>query len=152
MQQEINKLKTIVLSSDHAGFELKEAFKNYLKQKKYQVIDLGVFEKEVSSSYARQGQMLAKEIQTHDNQLGLGFCGTGIGISIAVNRFNKIRGARITSIEDAKLAKMHNNANILLFGGREVSSEQAFKMFEEFEKNHFQGQRHIDRIKQLDQK
>lgn len=145
--------KTIVLSSDHAGFDLKQAFKTYLENKHYKVIDLGTSSKDKPSSYARQGQLLAKEVQKHQTEeLGIGICGTGIGISIAVNRFDNIRGARITSIADAKLAKTHNDANILLFGSREVSQEQAFKMFEEFEKNQFEGQRHEVRIKQLEDK
>ncbi len=144
--------KTIALSADHAGFDLKEAFKEYLQNKGYKVIDLGAFTKNKPSSYALQGQLLAKEIQKHPHQIGIGICGTGIGISIAVNRFDHIRGARITNLEDARLAKIHNNANILLFGGREVTPQEAFKIFEVFEKNHFQGERHKERIEELDKK
>lgn len=144
---------TIVLSSDHGGFDLKEAFKKYLQANDYKVKDLGAFTKEKPSSYARQGQLLAKEIQkSQDEELGIGFCGTGIGISIAVNRFNHIRGARITNLQDAELAKKHNNANILLFGGRETSPEKAFEMFEKFMEEKFEGDRHIARIKQLENK
>ncbi len=142
---------TIVLSSDHGGFDLKEAFKKYLQEHNYEVKDLGAFSKEKPSSYACQGQVLAKEIQKNDQkELGIGFCGTGIGISIAVNRFHNIRGARITNLQDAELAKKHNNANILLFGGRETEPKKAFAMFEKFMETQFEGDRHIARIEQLE--
>lgn len=140
----------IYLSSDHAGYDLKNNIKNYLKKNNYEVIDLGTDNNIDSVSYADYGKKLAENVLQNNNSYGIGVCGTGLGISFAVNRFKGIRGARITSIEDAKLAREHNNANILLFGGRQITAEQAEKMIEEFFKNKFEGGRHKNRIDSLD--
>ncbi|TNK87435.1 ribose-5-phosphate isomerase, partial [Mycoplasmopsis pullorum] len=84
-------------------------------------------------------------------EFGIGICGTGLGISYALNRHKHIRAARITSVEDAHLAKQHNNANVLVFGGRQVTFEQAKDMVDEYLKTQFEGGRHIARIEELDQ-
>ena len=142
----------IYLSSDHAGYDLKNNIKNYLKKNNYEVIDLGTDNNTDSVSYVDYGKKLAKNVLQNNGSYGIGVCGTGLGISFAVNRFKGIRGARITSMEDAILAREHNNANILLFGGRQITIEQAEKMIEEFFKNKFEGGRHKNRIDSLDEK
>lgn len=138
-----------VLAGDHGGFELKSKVKDYLLLKKFIVDDLGCNGECVS--YVAYGKKLASEVLKDSETIGIGFCGTGIGISIAVNRFKGIRGARITSIEDAKFAKIHNNANILLIGGRQQSIENVIEMLETFITNEFEGGRHIPRINELDE-
>ena len=143
-------MKKIVLASDHGGFELKEKMKDYVKSKGYETIDLGPDNGTDSVSYAEYGLKLGKKIAEDDNYLGIGVCGTGLGISYAINRVKGARGARLTTIEDAHLAKQHNNANALVFGGRQISFQQAKEMFDEFVKTDFEGGRHISRIQQLD--
>ncbi|MGL5590828.1 MAG: RpiB/LacA/LacB family sugar-phosphate isomerase [Metamycoplasmataceae bacterium] len=139
-----------ILSGDHGGYELKEKIKDYLESKNFVIEDLGCSCETESVSYAEYGKKLALEVLKEKDTVGIGVCGTGIGISIAVNRFKGIRGARITSVEDAKFAKIHNNANILLFGGRQQSIDQVIEMIKIFVENEFEGGRHIPRIEELD--
>lgn len=143
-------MKKIVLASDHAGFELKDAMKKYVESKGYETIDLGPFNGEESVSYAEYGLKLGNKVAKDKKLIGIGVCGTGLGISYAINRVKGARGARLTSIEDAHLAKQHNNANVLVFGGRQISPEQAEAMFDEFIATEFEGGRHQARIEQLD--
>jgi len=143
-------MKKIYLASDHGGFELKEKFKNYLENNDYEVIDLGPYNDNESVSYAEYGKKLAKEI-IKNNGLGIGICGTGLGISYALNRFKGIRAARVTTIDDGKMAKIHNNANVLVFGGRIIKPTKAFKIFEAWEENEYEGGRHQKRIDELDE-
>lgn len=140
----------IILASDHGGFELKNKMKNYVKSKGYDIEDLGPFNGDKSVSYAEYGLKLGHAISKDKKALGIGVCGTGLGISYAVNRIKGARGARVVSVEDARLAKEHNNANALIFGGRQISFEQAKAMFDEFIKDEYEGGRHQGRIDQLD--
>lgn len=140
----------VVLASDHGGFELKEEFKKYFDHKKIPYKDLGCKDGVTSVSYATYGKKLGKHISENPNDIGIAICGTGLGISYAVNRFKGVRGARLTSIEDAKLAKMHNNANVLVFGGRQIEPAKAIHMYNTFMNTEFEGGRHIKRIAELD--
>lgn len=140
----------IYLSSDHGGYDLKDLIKGFLEKDGYEVIDLGTSNNKDSVSYADYGQKLAEAVLKDKGSYGIGVCGTGLGISYAVNRYKGIRGARITSVEDAKLAKEHNDANILLFGGRQVAINQAEAMIKEFFKSKYEGGRHQSRIDALD--
>ncbi|MGL5617586.1 MAG: RpiB/LacA/LacB family sugar-phosphate isomerase [Metamycoplasmataceae bacterium] len=139
-----------ILSGDHGGYGLKSKIKNYLESEDFEVKDLGCSCEGESVSYAKYGKKLALEVLKEKNTIGIGVCGTGIGISIAVNRFKGIRGARITSVEDAKFARIHNNANILLFGGRQLPIDQVIEMIKTFVENEFEGGRHISRLEELD--
>lgn len=105
-----------------------------------------------SVSYSEIGIDFAKKFlkDKNENNLYVALCGSGIGISIALNRFKKIRCARVTNDEEARLAKLHNNANILCFGGRLVTTEDALKMFHIWENTTFEGGRHIKRIETLE--
>ncbi len=140
----------VYLSSDHGGFDLKDLIKLYLTKKGFEVVDLGTTNNKESVSYAEYGKRLAQSVLNDKGSYGIGVCGTGLGISYSVNRFKGIRGARITSVEDARLAKEHNNANILLFGGRQISINQAEKMIDEFFNSKYEGGRHQSRIEELD--
>ncbi len=137
-----------ILASDHGGYQLKNEIKKYLVKKKFIVDDLGCNGESVS--YALYGNKLAKEVNNNKNSIGIGVCGTGLGISFAVNREKGIRGARLTSVEDAKFAKIHNNANVLLFGGRQQSIESVIEMIDVFLLENFEAGRHISRIEELD--
>lgn len=143
--------KKVAFASDHAGFKLKQELENYLKNLGYEIVDLGPNTDSNSVSYALQGNKLADYINQNNPEFGIGICGTGLGISYALNRHKHIRAARITSVEDAHLAKQHNNANVLVFGGRQVTFEQAKDMVDEYLKTQFEGGRHIARIEELDQ-
>nr|WP_322958829.1 RpiB/LacA/LacB family sugar-phosphate isomerase [Mycoplasmopsis canis]WQQ12189.1 RpiB/LacA/LacB family sugar-phosphate isomerase [Mycoplasmopsis canis] len=144
------KKKVIAFSSDHAAFNLKEQLIDYVKSLGYDVVDLGPKTDAISVSYAEQGHKLANYINDEKPDFGIAMCGTGLGISYALNRHKHIRAARVVSVEDAHLAKQHNDANVLVFGGRQVELEEAKKMVDEYIKTEFEGGRHQARIDQLD--
>ena len=144
-------MKKIVFSSDHGGFILKEQLIKYVQSKGFETIDLGTKNGEDSVSYALYGKKLAVKLKEDlENQIGIGICGTGLGISYALNRHTKIRAARVTDTNDAMLAKQHNNANVLVFGGRFTKFSDAKDMFDTFMETEFEGGRHILRIDELD--
>jgi len=138
------------IASDHGGYELKENLVAYLKARGIEVEDLGTNSGTKSVSYATYGHALADFIKKNPDYKGIGICGTGLGISYALNRHKGIRAARVTSVEDAQLAKEHNDANVLAFGGRQVSPAQAKAMIEVFEAHDYEGGRHQPRIDELD--
>lgn len=141
----------IAISSDHGGIELKDQLISDFEKRGYKVVDLT--EKECSTtscSYACAGHNLANFISENKEYFGIGICGSGIGISIAVNRHNGIRGARITSENDAYLSKRHNNANVLLLGGRQTTEEEAIKWIDTYINTTYEGGRHEKRISQID--
>ncbi|MEA4115224.1 RpiB/LacA/LacB family sugar-phosphate isomerase [Mycoplasma sp. 744] len=143
--------KVVALASDHAGAELKNQLANYLNEKGYETVDLGPADASQSISYAAQGHQLANYLNEHKEVVfGLGFCGTGLGISYALNRHEHIRAARITSVEDAKLSKLHNDANVLVMGGRITEFEEAKKMLDAYLDTQYEGGRHQSRIDEID--
>ncbi|AAT27856.1 RpiB/LacA/LacB family sugar-phosphate isomerase [[Mycoplasma] mobile] len=144
------KKSKFILASDHAGYKLKEEIKKYLIEKGLPYTDLGTNSETESVSYSEFGKKLGKYVHENPNDYGIGICGTGLGMSYAVNRFKNVRGARIHSVEDAHLAKQHNNANVLIFGGRQQKIEDIKKMIDEFINTEFEKGRHLDRIKDLD--
>mgnify|MGYP005795073841 FL=1 len=119
----------IALASDHRGYKLKQELIDYLKTK-YEIIDLGTNSEE-STDFPKYGILLGESIQKKEADLGIAICGTGIGISIAANKVNGIMCAKINNEEEAKLAKEHNNANIIALSGK-TPLEKAKKMIEIF--------------------
>ncbi|SJZ48518.1 RpiB/LacA/LacB family sugar-phosphate isomerase [Mycoplasmopsis verecunda] len=143
--------KVVALASDHAGYKLKDELATYLRDKGFDIVDLGPSTDAVSVSYAEMGKELANYVDEAKPAFGIGVCGTGLGISYALNRHKHIRAARVTSVEDAHLAKQHNNANVLVFGGRQVTFDEAKAMVDEYMNTQFEGGRHQARINQLDE-
>ncbi|MDG1981406.1 MAG: RpiB/LacA/LacB family sugar-phosphate isomerase, partial [Alphaproteobacteria bacterium] len=109
--------KKIFLASDHGGFSLKESIKKYLIKNKFNIEDLGCFSLD-PVDYPDYAKLLASKIESNNNSFGLLFCGTGIGISMAANRFSHVRAALCTSVEMASKSRKHNDANVLALGGR----------------------------------
>lgn len=140
----------IILAADHGGFALKDELKTYFEKRGFELEDLGTDNQDISCSYAQKGLELGKKISIDKDALGVGVCGTGLGMSFAVNRIKGVRGARLTSLDDAYFAKRHNNANVLVFGGRQITSEQAIAMIEKFLNTEFEAGRHVSRIEELD--
>ena len=139
----------IVIASDHGGFELKEKLKTYYAHKGIELLDVGTHSEE-SCDYPDIARKACEKILNNQASLGILICGTGIGISIAANRFKGIRAALLYSDDVARLAKEHNNANVLVFGGRTMSFEEVVSRLEIFEKTSFGGERHQRRIDKLD--
>ena len=141
----------IAIASDHRGYELKQEIIENL-QKEYQIIDLGTNSEE-SVDFPKYGIALGEVIKNKKADLGIAICGTGIGISIAVNKVKGVMCAKISNIEEAKLAKKHNNANVIALSGK-TPKEEALKMIEEFLKSvpnkEEKYQRRINQIKEYE--
>ncbi len=140
--------KTIALAADHGGYELKNLLIEKLKTLGYTPLDLGTNSPE-SVDYPDMAKKLAKVIETKQAEQGVLCCGTGIGISIAANRFPFIRAALIHDAFGARLCREHNNANVIVFGGRTIGTEVAYECLEIFLKTQFLGERHARRVEKL---
>jgi len=141
-------MRKIATSSDHAGFELKEFLKVFLKEEKYEVIDLGT-DSEKSVDYPYFGKKLG-EFVVREKIQGIVVCGTGIGISIAANKVTGVRAANCINSTMAKLAREHNNANVLGLGSRIVGTELAKDIVNSFLETDFMGERHSKRVRQIE--
>ncbi|HAX02734.1 MAG: ribose 5-phosphate isomerase B [Tenericutes bacterium GWC2_34_14] len=141
----------VAIGSDHGGFELKEKIKNYLLEQKITVVDYGTNSSE-SVDYPEYGEKVGHAVMNDHFDFGIVLCGTGIGISIAANKVEGIRAALIYDNETARLAKEHNNANVIAIGGRTTSYEKAISMINTFMKTSFEErhQRRLDKIKNIE--
>ncbi len=138
----------IAIGSDHGGFKLKEVIKEYLIKKGYEVSDLGCYSEE-SVDYPDYAEKVARAVANGEYDLGVLMCGTGIGISIAANKVKGIRAALCHDGLTARLAKQHNNANIICMGGRTTGIETAKDIIDNFLDNEFEGGRHLRRINKI---
>ena len=139
----------IAIASDHAGFVLKEEVKSFLKRKKYTVKDLGSYSEE-SVDYPDYAKKTARFVSSKKVSKGILICGSGIGMSIAANRFKGVRAAACESPYTAKMSRLHNDANILCLGARILPVKKALKLIEIWLSTKFEGGRHKRRIRKLD--
>ena len=137
----------IAIAADHGGYELKEALRNHYADLHF--TDLGTFDCQ-SVDYPDMAQKMVQAIRSKTADLGILICGTGVGISIAANRCKGIRAALVYSEEVARLAKEHNNANILVFGGRTMSVADVTKYIDTFLQAKYEGGRHQRRLDKLE--
>ncbi len=138
-------MKKIFISSDHAGFNLKEQIKKkFLKKYKFQ--DLGTNNSENSVNYPEYAHKLCKKVSKNSKNIGILVCGSGMGMSMAANKHKKIRAAVCYSVKNTKLSRLHNNANIITLGSRLIKKNTAFKCIEIFMKTKFEGGRHKKRV------
>ena len=144
----MEKPARVALATDHAGFELKEAIKEHLIAQGIDVIDEGAFSEEDVDypPIIRKGCGVVLEQEC----FGIIFGGSGIGESIAANKVRGIRSARCCSVEDAKLSRQHNDANVMSLGGRVVAEDLAKKMVDAFLTTDFEGGRHETRVNDLE--
>ena len=143
----------IVIGNDHAGPKLKEVIKEHLQSKGHKVSDLGVKEGE-KIDYPIIAKEVALKVRNKEADLGIIICGTGIGVSISANKVKGIRAACVSEPYSAKLAREHNDANILCFGARVVGEELAKMIVDEFIAASFLGDRHqrrVDLIKAIEE-
>ena len=138
----------IALASDHGGFELKNMLVEKLKKDGFDVLDLGTHTTD-SVDYPDIAALMADAIKTGKAERGILLCGTGIGISIAANRFPFIRAALVHDAFGARLCRQHNNANVLVMGGRNTGVEVAFECADIFLNTEFLGGRHERRVEKL---
>jgi ribose 5-phosphate isomerase B len=139
---------TIALASDHAGFALKALLADELRAAGHAVLDLGP-DSEASVDYPDYGRALGEAIAAGKAERGIAVCGSGIGISIAVNRIAGARCALVTSGLMARLARQHNDANCIALGSRIIGVETARDCVTEFLKTPFDGGRHAGRVAKL---
>ena len=141
-------MKKIYISSDHAGYNLKEQIKKKFKNK-YIFRDLGTDNSVKSVNYPDYAHRLCKKISKSSNNMGILVCGSGMGMSMAANRHKKIRAAVCYSIKNTKLSRLHNDANVITLGGRLISKNLAFKCIDAFLNTNFEGGRHLKRVKNI---
>jgi RpiB/LacA/LacB family sugar-phosphate isomerase len=139
----------LALGADHAGFELKAGVMKFLQQRGLAFHDLGADSKE-SADYPDYAQAVARQVADSKARLGLLFCSTGVGMSIAANKIPGIRAALVLDEQTATLAREHNNANVLCFAANRTSAEQAGKIIEAFLNARFEGGRHERRVEKLE--
>ena len=140
--------ETIYLASDHAGCELKAAVCAHLASAGYQIVDLGP-NQGVSVDYPDYGVKLAMALKDDTATRGIAICGSGIGISIAVNRFSWVRAALVSTAEAASLSRQHNDANVLALGERLIDWPLALTCINVFLNTTFEGGRHQRRVDKL---
>ena len=138
----------IIISNDHAGTVLKNGIIDYLNQNNHEVINMGTNNLD-SVDYPDFAYNVAKSFKKEVIDFGILICGSGIGISIAANRYNHIRAALCNDIETSKLSRLHNDANILVLSGRSTDKDLAIDCIRTFFNTNFEGGRHINRINKL---
>jgi ribose 5-phosphate isomerase B len=140
----------VAIASDHAGFSYKEKAKEYLKKKGFEIVDYGTDSTE-RSDYPDFAHKAAEGMLRGEAERGVFVCGSGIGISIVANRHKGIRAVDAVTEEMAKLAREHNDANVLALGERLITWEEAEKIIDTFFATGFEGGRHELRVKKIDQ-
>ena len=139
----------IYLACDHGGYALKENLITYLATLGRHYKDLGCYSEE-SVDYPDYAHALAHEVAAHVGSMGIGICGSGMGISMALNRHAGIRAARCSTVEDVRLTRLHNDANVLCLGGRCVAPELAKEMLMMFLETAWEGGRHAARVAKIE--
>jgi len=145
----------IALGSDHGGFSLKQSLIPFLQERDIQVADAGTINSADSVDYPDFAERVALLVSHGEADAGILVCGTGIGISIAANKFPGIRAALVTDIFMARMAKEHNNANVLVLGGRVLDEQKARDLVSAWLDATFEGGRHqgrLDKITDIEKK
>ena len=140
----------IVIGSDHAGYRLKELIKRHLAKAGYIVIDVGTFSEE-PVDYPDIATAAIKKFRSEKADRAILICGTGIGMSIAANKFRGVRAALCWNVETAMLSRLHNDANVLCLAGRILEYETALKILDVWFKTGFKGGRHLRRLGKIKQ-
>ena len=141
-------MKKIFISSDHAGYNLKEQIKKYLLTKNIICFDLGPSSKK-KVDYPIYAHKLAKKVKISKKNVGILVCGSGTGMSITANKHKNIRAAQCFSLKSTKLSRLHNDANIITLGSRLLSKKNALTFINVFLKTKFDGGRHLRRVKKI---
>lgn len=138
----------IALGCDHGGLDHKNAIAEHLKQRGFEVVDYGIYENH-SVDYPDIATMLCKGILDKKAELGILVCGTGIGMSIAANKFKGIRAAALSDHFSAKYTRLHNDSNVLCLGGRVIGIGTALELADIFVDTQFEGGRHQNRVNKI---
>ncbi|MDA9745680.1 ribose 5-phosphate isomerase B [Candidatus Pelagibacter sp.] len=139
---------SIFISSDHAGFSLKNHIIEDLKRRNHKIIDLGPLS-DKSVDYPIFAKKLANKVSKNKTSFGILICGSGTGMAMAANKVKNIRAAMCYNVKNTKLSRLHNNANIITVGSRLISKNLALKLVNIFLKTKFESGRHLRRIKKI---
>ena len=141
-------MKKIFISSDHAGYKLKEAIKLHLTKKKLSFQDMGPYN-DNRVDYPDFAHKVARRVKLKKNNFGILVCVSGMGMNIAANRHKNIRAAQCFNLKSTKLSRLHNDANIITLGSRLLSKKNALSCVGVFLNTKFEGGRHSKRIKKI---
>lgn len=145
----------ISIASDHAGYDLRQKVVAHLKELGHEVLDGGATSADVPFNYVDAGVKIAEDVTSGRADKGIAICGTGIGISIVVNKHKGIRCGLCSNEYMARMCRQHNDANVLAFGARVVGQAVALAMVDDFLSEPFAGERHavrVENIKELEEK
>jgi len=138
----------LAIGADHAGFELKEKLRRRLEERGHEVEDLGTHSTE-STDYPEYAAGVARRVVAGQAERGLLVCGSGVGMEISANKIDGTRAANIHDVEEARLARQHNNANVLALGSRRLLADEALEIVETFLATPFEGGRHGRRVDKI---
>ncbi len=138
----------LAIGSDHGGFALKQEIMAHLREKGIEFKDFGTYTEE-SCDYPDYGEAVARAVASGECERGIAVCGTGIGISIAMNKVRGIRAALCGDCYSAEMTRRHNDANVLALGGRVVGAGLALKIVDTFLETPFEGGRHARRVAKI---
>ena len=141
-------LKKVFISSDHAGYQLKEQIKKKFF-KKFIFEDLGTYNSKNSVNYPDYAHTLCKKVSKSHKNMGILVCGSGMGMAMTANKHKNIRAALCYSVKNAKLSRLHNDANVITLGERLISKNLAFKCINAFLNTKFERGRHLKRVKKI---
>ena len=141
-------MKNIYISSDHAGYKLKETIKIHLTRKKLKIFDLGPYN-DTRVDYPLFAHKLAKKVKLDKKNLGILVCGSGTGMCITANKHKNIRAAQCFSLKSTKLSRLHNDANVITLGSRLLTKKKACMFVDVFLKTKFEGGSHKKRIRRI---
>lgn len=139
---------TVAIASDHAGFTLKETLKNYLTQEGFTVIDFGTNSTD-PADYPDFAHPLAEEVASGQTEMGILLCGSGNGVCMTANKHRNIRAALCWNTELARLARQHNNANVVCLPARFINADEAKEIVLAFLTTDFEGGRHERRVEKI---
>ena len=138
----------IAFGCDHGGYDLKKVVIEFLKSREIEVLDFGT-NSTTSVDYPDYGRAVGEAVASKEADLGIVICGTGIGISLAANKVEGIRAAVVSDTFSARMARMHNNANVLAFGSRVVGKGLAIDLVKSWLDSSFEGGRHKRRVDKI---
>jgi ribose 5-phosphate isomerase B len=141
-------LKKIFISSDHAGYKLKEVIKKHLLKKNIFFKDMGPYSDD-RVDYPDFAHKVARRVKTNKDNVGILVCGSGMGMNIAANKHKNIRAAQCFNLKSTKLSRLHNDANIITLGSRLLTKKSALSCVNVFLNTKFEGGRHLKRIKKI---
>ena len=141
-------MKKIYISSDHAGFKLKETIKDFLSNKNISFEDLGP-NNDSRVDYPDYAHKVARKVKLNKRNIGILVCGSGTGMNIAANKHKNIRAAQCFNIKSTKLSRLHNDANIITLGSRLITKKNALKFVSVFLNTNFDGGRHLKRVRKI---